>query len=133
MIPVAGPTVDRNMLTGKFHARLLLALEDSDYTVFMSDMRLWLSQHESYTYPDVMVVAGEPQFTSATQTAIANPCLIVEVLSSSTEGYDKSAKFRLYRSLRRFYRIYLNRSNDLSRGAVYKGRSPKMVADRMDG
>ena len=99
IIPVAGTTADRNILTGKFHARLLLALEDSDYTVFMSDMRLWLPQHESYTYPDVMVVAGEPQFTSATQTAIANPCLIVEVLSSSTEGYDKSAKFRLYRSL----------------------------------
>jgi hypothetical protein len=38
IIPVAGTTADRNILTGKFHARLLLALEDSDYTVFMSDI-----------------------------------------------------------------------------------------------
>lgn len=102
MIPMAGASANHNILTGKFHARLLLALEDLDYWVFMSDMRLWLPSYESYTYPDIMVVKGEPRFTDSKQNAIANPCLIVEVLSSSTGGYDKSAKFRLYRSLPEF-------------------------------
>ncbi len=99
MIAVAGASANHNILTGKFYTRLLLALEDLDYSVFMSDMRLWLPQHESYLYPDVMVVTGEPKFTDRKQTVITNPCLIVEVLSSSTEQYDKSAKFQLYRSL----------------------------------
>jgi Uma2 family endonuclease len=102
IIPVAGASANHNILTGKFHARLLLALEDLAYAVFMSDLRLWLPLHESYTYPDVMVVAGAPQFTDSKQTAITNPRLIVEVLSDSTEGYDKSAKFRLYRSIPEF-------------------------------
>jgi Uma2 family endonuclease len=102
IIPVAGASANHNILTGKFHARLLLALEDLNYAVFMSDMRFWLPLYESYTYPDVMVVAGEPQFTDSKQTALTNPCLIVEVLSGSTEGYDKSAKFRLYRSIPEF-------------------------------
>ncbi|WP_026100738.1 Uma2 family endonuclease [Synechococcus sp. PCC 7336] len=102
IIAMAGATANHNILAGKFYARLLLALEDLDYLVFMSDMRLWLPLYESYTYPDVMVVAGEPKFTDNQQTAITNPCLIVEVLSNSTGGYDKSAKFRLYRSIPEF-------------------------------
>ena len=44
-------------------------------------------------------MSAAPQFTDAKQTALTNPCLIVEILSASTERYDKSAKFRLYRSL----------------------------------
>ncbi|MDY6938115.1 MAG: Uma2 family endonuclease [Cyanobacteriota bacterium] len=112
ILPMAGASANHNILTGKFHARLLLALEDLDYSVFMSDMRLWLPLYESYTYPDVMVVAGEPQFTSNKQTALTNPRLIVEVLSDSTEGYDKSAKFRLYRSIREFEEYILIDQND---------------------
>lgn len=96
---MAGASANHNILTGKFHARLLLALEDFDYSVFMSDMRLWLPQSESYVYPDVMVVKGEPNFTDAKQMALTNPCLIAEVLSASTESYDKTSKFALYRGI----------------------------------
>ena len=102
IIAMAGASANHNILTGKCHALLLFALEDLEYSVFMSDMRLWLPRHDSYTYPDVMVVAGEPKFTDDRETAITNPCLIVEVLSNSTQGYDKSDKFRLYRSLSDF-------------------------------
>ena len=65
----------------------------------MSDMRLWMTDHNRYTYPDVMVVEGESSFTDDKQTAITNPCLIVEILSNSTRGYDRSDKFKLYRSI----------------------------------
>jgi Uma2 family endonuclease len=99
IVEMAGASANHNILTGKFHARLLLALEDFDYSVFMSDMRLWLPQSESYVYPDVMVVKGEPNFTDAKQMALTNPCLIAEVLSASTESYDKTSKFALYRAI----------------------------------
>ena len=49
IIPMAGATAKHNILTGKFHARILLALEDSNYAVFMSDMRLWLTEDNRYT------------------------------------------------------------------------------------
>jgi len=102
IIPMAGATANHNILTGKFYARILLALEDSNYAVFMSDMRLWMTEHNRYTYPDVMVVEGESSFTDDKQTAITNPCLIVEILSNSTRGYDHADKFKLYRSIPAF-------------------------------
>ena len=107
IIPMAGASANHNILTGKFHALLLLALEDQEYSVFMSDMRLWLPEYSRYTYPDVMVVAGEPIFVDQSQMEVTNPCLIVEILSSSTQGYDRDSKFRQYRSLPSFQEYVL--------------------------
>ena len=102
IIPMAGATANHNILTAKFLARILLALEDLDYAVFMSDMRLWMPDQKRYTYPDLMVVKGQPIFTDEKQTGITNPCLIIEVLSNSTGEYDRENKFKLYRSIPSF-------------------------------
>ena len=98
IIKMAGASANHNILTGKLHARLLLALEDLGYTVFMSDMKLWPTHFKNYFYPDVMVIKGEPSFTDAKQMAVTNPCLIAEILSASTEGFDKNQKFSFYRT-----------------------------------
>ena len=111
IVSMAGATANHNILTAKFLARIFLALEDLDYAVFMSDMRLWMPDYSRYTYPDVMVVAGQPIFTDEKQTAITNPCLIVEVLSNSTQEYDRASKFKLYRSIssfREYVLVYQN-------------------------
>lgn len=102
IIPMAGATANHNRISLNFCRLFPLESSGKIYEVFMSDMRLWVPSHQSYTYPDVMVVAGDPQFTDHKQTAITNPCLIAEVLSSSTENYDKTAKFQLYRSIPEF-------------------------------
>jgi Uma2 family endonuclease len=112
IIPMAGASANHNILTGKFHALLLLGLEDQEYSVFMSDMRLWLPEYNRYTYPDVMVVAGEPVFVDQKQMEVTNPCLIVEILSSSTQAYDhnskfRHSKFRQYRSIPSFQEYIL--------------------------
>ncbi len=65
----------------------------------MNDVKLWISQYRVYTYPDIMVIKGEPIYQTETQTVVTNPCLIVEVLSSSTQNYDRTDKFKFYRSL----------------------------------
>ncbi|MGB3613905.1 MAG: Uma2 family endonuclease [Elainellaceae cyanobacterium] len=96
---MAGASANHNRISLNFCRLFPLEIQGQRYEIFMSDMRLWLPAYESYTYPDVMVIRGEPRFTDSGQTAVTNPCLIMEVLSPSTEGYDKSAKFRLYRSL----------------------------------
>jgi Uma2 family endonuclease len=80
----------------------LLGQLDSQYEVFASDLRLWLPQYNRATYPDVMVVEGEPVFQEQRSDEILNPTLIVEVLSPSTAAYDRGDKFRRYRSIPSF-------------------------------
>lgn len=99
IFPMAGASANHNRLTINLCRLLPLEVAGQHYEMFMSDLRLWLPLYESYTYPDVMAVAGVPEFTNDKQTALTNPCLIVEVLSPSTERYDKAAKFELYRSI----------------------------------
>ena len=55
-----------------------------------------------YTYPDVMVVCGEPEFLEGRSDTIINPKVILEVLSKSTAAYDRSDKFHAYWSLDSF-------------------------------
>jgi Uma2 family endonuclease len=67
-----------------------------------SDMRVRITSTGLYTYPDVVVVCGEPQFLDETQDTLLNPSLIIEVLSPSTESYDRGRKFEQYRSIQSF-------------------------------
>jgi len=66
----------------------------------MSDLRLCVSPTGLYTYPDVMAVCGERQFLDAEVDTLLNPTVIVEVLSSTTESYDRGRKFRHYQQLK---------------------------------
>ncbi|OQY59447.1 MAG: hypothetical protein B6245_06540 [Desulfobacteraceae bacterium 4572_88] len=66
---------------------------------YPSDMRLKIEETWLYTYPDVMVVCGEEKFGNEQQDILLNPDVITEVLSDSTEGYDRGAKFGFYRTL----------------------------------
>jgi Uma2 family endonuclease len=67
--------------------------------VHSNDLRLRVSASGLYTYPDVMVVCGEPQFADNQKDTLLNPNLIVEVLSDSTRDYDRGRKFQHYRTL----------------------------------
>jgi len=107
IIPMAGATANHNKIALNFCRLFPLTINGQNYDTFMSDMRLWMSEHNRYTYPDVMVVDGASNFTDDKQTAITNPCLIVEILSNSTRGYDRADKFKLYRSIPAFIEYIL--------------------------
>lgn len=77
-------------------------LRDTDFRLYNSDLRVWIPEHHCGTYPDLMVINGEPEFNGNRTDEILNPLLIVEVLSPSTEAYDRGEKFRKYRSLPSF-------------------------------
>ncbi len=66
---------------------------------FSSDLRVKVSQTGLYTYPDVVVICEKPQFDDEHNDTLLNPRLIVEVLSPSTETYDRGKKFAHYRTL----------------------------------
>ena len=77
-------------------------LRDTDFRLYNSDLRVWIPEHRCGTYADLIVVNGEPVFNGDRMDEILNPLLIVEVLSPSTEAYDRGEKFRKYRSLASF-------------------------------
>ncbi|WP_026735827.1 Uma2 family endonuclease [Fischerella sp. PCC 9605] len=107
IIPMAGGTANHNRIAGNFYAALNFAFRQQDYEVFNSDMRLWIPKRRIYTYPDVMVVAGEPEFFNNRTDIILNPQVIVEVLSKSTKGYDCEDKFEAYRTIDSFQEYLL--------------------------
>lgn len=72
---------------------------DKGCRVSGSDQRIYIPQLDLDTYPDVSVVCGERQFEAADREANTNPILIVEVLSPSTERYDRTIKFGFYRKI----------------------------------
>ncbi|NHC38094.1 Uma2 family endonuclease [Scytonema millei VB511283] len=113
IVPMAGGTPNHNQIAGNLYAALNFALKRQPYRVFIGDMRLWIPQQRFYTYPDVMVVSDQLQFVEGRKDTITNPSLIVEVLSESTENYDRGEKFRLYRTIPSFQEYILIEQSEM--------------------
>ena len=99
IVPVAGGTTNHNKIAGNFYAYFKFASRGQNYEVYIGDVRLWISRYRQFTYPDVMVIEGEPKYYGTGTTTVINPSLIVEVLSKSTKNYDQGDKFLYYRSI----------------------------------
>lgn len=92
-----GASREHNLITGNVNRELSLQLRGRSCEAYASDMRVKVSATGMYTYPDVVAVCGEPHFEDEAVDTLTNPTLIVEVLSPSTEAYDRGAKFAHYR------------------------------------
>jgi Uma2 family endonuclease len=106
IIPMTGGTPNHNDIASNLIVLLKLALKSKPYRVFITDQRLWISDRNLYTYPDIMVVEKPLALQAGRTDTIVNPCFIAEVLSKSTQGYDRGEKFAVYRSIASF-REYL--------------------------
>ena len=100
--PMAGGSTNHNQIALNFSTELNFAFKKLDCRVYMGDVRLWIPKKRIYTYPDVMVVIGEPEYFNNRTDTITNPKVIVEVLSKSTKEYDRSGKFEAYRTIPTF-------------------------------
>ncbi len=74
-------------------------LKDKDCEVYANQMRVRTPDTTFYTYPNIAVVCGDPVLEDQASATLVNPCLIIEVLSPSTEAYDRTKKFAAYRSI----------------------------------
>ena len=102
IVPMTGGTTNHNKIALNFAANLKFSLRGQSYDIYIGDVRLWIPRYRQYTYPDVMVIQGEPLYTGTGTTTVMNPLLIVEVLSKSTKNYDQGDKFLYYRSIPEF-------------------------------
>jgi Uma2 family endonuclease len=100
IITMTGGTTNHNRIARNLSAWLHFASKDgNEYENFIGDVKLWIPEGQAYTYPDVMVVAGAVEYHNDRTDIICNPRVIIEVLSKSTEYYDRLEKFSLYRTI----------------------------------
>jgi Uma2 family endonuclease len=120
IIPMVGGTTNHNQICLNFCRIFPLDIDSREYYTYMEGVRLWLPDYNRYTYPDAMVIQGKPIYHGQGRTNVTNPLIIVEVLSSSTEGYDRGDKFKMYRSLATFQEYILIEQNRYSVERFYK-------------
>ncbi len=96
---MAGGSANHNRITRNVLTSLDQALTAKPCEAFANDLRLLVKKSGLYTYPDVMVICGKTEFMPGRTDTVANPILIVEVLSESTREYDRTTKFRFYRQI----------------------------------
>jgi Uma2 family endonuclease len=99
---MAGGTRNHNRIARNFLTLFTVFSRGKSVEAFINDVILWLPSYRKSTYPDVMIVEGESDSFENAPNVILNPTVIVEVLSNSTEAYDRGEKFKLYRSLPSF-------------------------------
>lgn len=99
MFAMAGATREHSLITMNLSVILGNQLRDRLCEAYGSDMRVKVDRSGLYTYPDVVVTCKEPKFEDSVLDTLLNPQLIVEVLSDSTENYDRGKKFELYRGI----------------------------------
>ncbi|PAX55885.1 Uma2 family endonuclease [Brunnivagina elsteri] len=102
IIPMAGGSVNHNQIALNLSTELNFAFKKQDYCIYISDVRLWIESKCIYTYPDVMVIVGDAEFLNNRSDTVINPKVIIEVLSESTQGYDREGKFKAYRTISTF-------------------------------
>ncbi|PPT07393.1 Protein of unknown function DUF820 [Geitlerinema sp. FC II] len=115
IVPMTGGSANHNDIAGNLYAHVKFALRQQPYKIFIGDVRLWISSSQLFTYPDMMLIAGEPMFYAERTDTVTNRQLIVEVLSKSTRNYDQGDKFDAYRTIPEFreyvlvdrYQIYV--------------------------
>ena len=104
---MAGESVDHNQIITNLVIEIGAALKNKNCRIFSNDMRLWVESKNLFTYPDLVIICNKLEYYLDRDDTITNPLIIVEVLSESTENYDRGNKFLFYRSIPTFQEYIL--------------------------
>jgi Uma2 family endonuclease len=96
---MTGASRKHNLITVNILREVSHQLRGKPCEVYPSEMRVKVAASGLYTYPDVVVVGGEPQFEDDYLDTLLNPTVLFEVLSKTTERYDRIAKSGYYRAI----------------------------------
>ena len=117
-----GAKFNHNLIATNTTTALSNALEEKEQNLLVlnSDTKIHIPGLRSFVYPDAVVVCEVPEFYEGREDTIMNPLLVVEVLSPSTEKYDRHTKFGHYKTLPSFQEYVLIRQNMPFVTASYK-------------
>jgi Uma2 family endonuclease len=96
---MSGASRHHNLITASVIATLYNQLRGKDCETYPSDMKVRTPSTGAYVYPDIIVVCGEARFADDQHDVLLNPTVIIEVLSATTEAFDRGVKFQRYREL----------------------------------
>lgn len=96
---MAGASREHNVLTRNLAGELYQALKGGPCQVFVADRRVKVNRTGLFTYPDLLIVGGDPEYAAEDRNTLTNPRVVIEVLSDSTARYDRTGKFRHYKQL----------------------------------
>lgn len=99
MFAMSGASRAHNVIAGNIFAEFRAQFRNRDCESYQSDMRVKVDCKGLYTYPDVVATCDSPTFEDEELDTLINPRVIVEVLSKSTEDYDRGTKFEMYRRI----------------------------------
>ncbi len=126
IIAMSGASRRHNLIAANISRELSSQLRGRPCESYVSDMRVRVSETGLYTYPDVVAVCGDIRFADEQTDTLLNPTVIVEVLSASTEAYDRGDKFAHYRRLASLH-DYVLVSQDAVRVEHYVRQGEKWV------
>jgi len=99
MFAMAGASRRHNRIISNLVIRLGIQLEETPCNIYANDLKVKISKTGLYTYPDIVITCGDEIFDDKEQNVLLNPILIIEVLSDSTEAYDRGEKFLHYQHI----------------------------------
>jgi len=100
MFAMAGANLSHNSVKDNLILEIGLRLKGGSCRTFSSDMRVKVKRTGLYTYPDIVIVCGEPEIERrGGLDTLLNPQVVIEILSKTTEGYDRGTKFRHYKRM----------------------------------
>ena len=99
MFAMAGASPPHNFIKDNLVRSLGNRLEAGRCRTASSDQRVRIERTGLFTYPDIVILCGKPKFSPRDPLAIINPIVIIEILSASTEDYDRGTKFKQYRQI----------------------------------
>jgi Uma2 family endonuclease len=120
---MSGASVEHNQLVRNLTAKLDPALQGSPCQLFVSGLRLHVVAHDLFTYPDLFAVCGPLARLSGRNDTLTDASFVIEVLSPSTESYDRGQKFLFYQGLPSF-REYLLVSQDSQKVELHTLQRP---------
>lgn len=96
---MAGGSPEHNTVLSNTHIEVGSQLKSTGCRTYVTEQKICIPSEELYTYPDVSIVCGEPLFHEEHRDVLTNPKVIIEVLSPSTEDYDRGRKFTRYQEI----------------------------------
>lgn len=132
ILAMAGASKAHNQIGFNIAGELHNQLKSRPCLAYVNDLRVKVSATDLYTYPDVVALCGEPLFDDAQMDTLLNPSLIIEVLSPTTEAYDRGDKFAHYRRLPSLLE-YVLIAQDQVRVEHYLRSDQKWVLSELNG
>jgi Uma2 family endonuclease len=130
IVPMSGATREHNLIETNIVGELHYQLKHRDCEVYGGNMKVRVPI--SYRYPDATVVCGKPLFEDIETDVLLNPTVVFEVLSKSTEIYDRGDKFAEYRQ-RESLQVYVLVSQLMPRIEIYRRQGNDWLFSEVNG